>query len=290
MVAGSGVPPCCTACAAYDRADRVCQLLTEPTVENRRLLLSMPCDVQRLVQSRFKAHGHDVAQEALVTWLDPDWAPEDILLSYGRSPRDARLWLTTWPYLYLGRNAIRRLQRTATRTAPLPASDPPEPGVPDPVEAVRMTRALDRLRRIDPVGVAMLLDFFHDRFDSRVWADALQCSPAAVTDRKYLAIYRYAVLLHEIIETIGPPEAAMALLARRFSPGDPTEHAALEATREALHDPELSLARWRQHYRAGALRSLLLLAMPEALGPDTMAGLSAAFRRVLRVDMDNESP
>lgn len=71
MVPATGVPPCCTRCAAYDHADRVCLLLTEPTVEHRRRLFAMPCDVQRLLQLRFRTYGGDVAQEALIAWLDP---------------------------------------------------------------------------------------------------------------------------------------------------------------------------------------------------------------------------
>jgi len=289
MVLAGGVPSCCTGCAAYDRADRVCLLLTEPTLDNRRRLLSMPCDVQRLLHLRFRAHGHDVAQEALLAWLSPGWDPEDITLSYGRAPRDARLWLTSWPYLYLGRSAIRRAHRVSERTAP-PQDDAAEPLPRDPALALRMTRALDQLRRIDPVGVAMLLDFLHDRFDARAWADDLACSPALVTDRKYLAVYRYSVFFHDIFGAIEPPETAQALRSRRFAPGDPTEQDALVTARAALGDPGLSLTRWRQLYREGASRSLALLAAPEALGPETMAGLSGAFRRVLRVDMDIDLP
>lgn len=283
-----GVPPCCAGCTAYDREDRVCLLLTDPTLDNRRRLLTMPCDVQRLLQARFRAYEGDVAQEALLSWLAPDWDVEDILLSYGRAPRDARLWLGSWPYLYLGRNAIRSLHRAEGRVASLPPTELAEPKTSDPALALRMTRALERLRRIDPVGMAMLLDFLQDRFDAGVWAGSLACSPASVTDRKYLAIYRYAVFFHGITEQISPPEAAVALQARRFAPGDPGEHEALDATRTALQAPDLSLMRWRQLYREGAARSLALLASPEALGPETMAGLSAAFRRVLRVDVDTD--
>lgn len=288
MVPAAGVPPCCNGCEAYDRDDRVCLLLTEPTIANRRRLLQMPCDVQRLVQARFRSYGGDVAQEALVAWLDPGWDAEDITLSYGRAPRDARLWLTSWPYLYLGRDAIRKIHRAEGRSRSLPPSELAEPQASDPALALRMARSLDRLRRIDPVGVAMLLDFLHDRFDAGAWAASLACSPASVTDRKYLAIYRYAVFFHEITESISPPEAAAALQARRFAPGDPGEHEALEATRAVLQDPELSLGRFRRLYREGAASSLALLAAPESLGPETMAGLSAAFRRVLRVDVDTD--
>jgi hypothetical protein len=62
--AAVGPPPCCTGCAACDRADKVCALLADPTSENRRSLLTMPCDVQRLLALRFRAYAPDVAREA----------------------------------------------------------------------------------------------------------------------------------------------------------------------------------------------------------------------------------
>src|SRR5262245_12825162 len=118
MVPGAvGLPPCCASCGAYDRDDRVCRLLAEPTVDNRRALLTMPCDPQRLLQIRFRAHPPDVAREAIVTWLDPAWDPDDITLAYGRAPRDARLFLGGFPYLYLARNAVRRGHRDGERYA-----------------------------------------------------------------------------------------------------------------------------------------------------------------------------
>ena len=46
--------------------------------------------------------------------------------------------------------------------------------------------------------------------------------------------------------------AAVALSARRFAPGEPTEHAALESTRSTLGAPDLALPAWRQLYREGA--------------------------------------
>jgi hypothetical protein len=284
--AAVGLPPCCAACAEYDRADGVCQLIAEPTPDNRRRLLTMPCNVERLLEHRFRAYGADVAREALVAWLDPAWDPDDLSLTYGKAPRDARLWLGAWPYLYLGRNAVRRAHRDGERHRPAPDSDPPGPPGADPALAVRMTRALEKVHRIDPTGYAMLLDFVHERFDGAAWGAALGAAPASVTDRKYLAIYRYAVYFHEVVEGIAPPGAAIALVTRRLSPGDPTEHAALEATREALGSPGLSIAAWRQLYREGASRSLALLASPEALGADAMTELWTAFRRVLRVDVN----
>jgi len=281
--AAAGLPPCCAGCTAYDREDRVCRLLAEPTLENRRTLLTMPCNVERLLALRFRAYGPDVARDALVAWLDPAWDPDDLSLSYGRAPRDARLWVGSWPYLYLGRNAIRRVHRDGDRTAPA-EREAAAPGGADPVLALRMTRAMEQVRGVDAIGYAMLLDFLHDRFDAAAWSARLGWGGASVTDRKYLSVYRYAVYFHDVLELVTPREAGAALVARRFSPGDPTEHGALDATRTTLSAPALSMAGWRQLYREGASASLSLLAAPDALGPDTMAELSTAFRRVLRLD------
>ncbi|MFT3765481.1 MAG: hypothetical protein QM820_08205 [Minicystis sp.] len=282
--AAVGLPPCCAGCPAYDRDDRVCRLIAEPTLPNRRALLTMPCDVQRLLGLRFRSYGPDVAREALVAWLDPAWDPDDISLSYGRAPRDARLWLGGWPYLYLGRNAVRRVHRDGERLEPGDRDQTAAPGPADPAQALRMARALAALAAVDPVGHAMFLDFLHDRFDAQAWAGKLGWAAASVTDRKYLSIYRYAVYFHDVLDQVAPREAAAALGARRFSPGDPSEHAALEATRAALGVPGLTMATWRQLYREGAGLSLTLLATPDALGEDTMVDLGTAFRRVLRLD------
>jgi hypothetical protein len=155
----------------------------------------------------------------------------------------------------------------------------------DPAVALRMVRALENVRRVDPVGYAMLIDFLHDRFDASAWSGALGSGAASVTDRKFLAIYRYAVYFHDVLELVDPHPGAVALAARRFTPGDPDEQAALAATRAALGGPELTLAEWRQVYREAGARSLALLASPEALGSDAMADLERPFRRVLRLDV-----
>jgi len=248
----------------------------------------MPCEVQRLLEHRFRSFGDDVAREALAVWLDPAWNADDISLSYGRTPRDARLWLGSWPYLYLGRTAVRRAQREGERLRP-GDGEAVENRISDPAVALRMTRALEKVHRIDPVGYAMLLDFLRDRFDAEVWAIALGSPAASVSDRKYLAIYRYAVYFHEVLEGMvrsdaGSSPPTVALSTRRFSPGEPSEHAALEATRTALGAPDLELTAWRRLYREGAARSLALLGAPEALGVEAMADLGAPFRRVLRAD------
>jgi hypothetical protein len=124
----------------------------------------------------------------------------------------------------------------------------------------------------------------HDRFDAQGWATMLGWAAASVTDRKYLSVYRYAVAFHDVLAQITPREAAIALAARRFTAGDPSEHDALAATRAALAAPQLTMAAYRQLYREGASLSLTLLAEPEALGAEAMADMGTAFRRVLRLD------
>lgn len=81
------------------------------------------------------------------------------------------------------------------------------------------------MHRIDPTGYAMLIDFLRVRFDAQAWGAALGAAPASVTDRKYFPIYRYPVYFDEVVEGIAPPEAAIGLVARRLSPGEPTQHA-----------------------------------------------------------------
>ena len=284
-MANGGAPPCCIRCSEFERAGSYCRLLAAPTLENRRQLLTMPCDVQRLLTLRFRPYGEDVAREAIVLWLSPGWNPEDVARSFGRAPRDARLWLTSWPYLYLGRTSVRRVQQDRIdRGGDGPPGEPPGAPRPDPTMALRVARALDRVRRVDPVSHAMLLDFLQDRFDVERWRGLLGVNEATITDRKYLGIYRYAGYFHEVLENVQPHEAAMALATRRFAPGEPDDRSALEATRAALRAPELSMNDWRARYHDGALRSLALLGASDALGPEAMAHLGTAFRRVLRID------
>ncbi|HZX00733.1 MAG TPA: hypothetical protein VFF45_00665 [Bacilli bacterium] len=284
MGTDGGAPPCCLRCEQLDRTGGGCRLLAAPTLDNRRRLLTMPCDVQRMLAHRFRAYGEDVARDARLVWLSPAWSPDDIARSFGHAPRDARLWLTSWPYFYLGRTAIRRLQKERADRSAAAAAEPPPPPRPDPALAVRIARALDRVHRVDPVSYAMVVDVLQDRFDAARWREMLGCSEATVTDRKYLGLYRYAAYYHEVLERVQPHAAAIALATRRFSPGDPDDRRALSATRAALGQPELALSAWRSSYREGATRSLTLLGAPDALGAEVMAEVGTAFRGVLRVN------
>lgn len=281
---GAGeLPPCCRTCELYEAEGAQCLLLAHPTEENRRTLLTMPCNVQELVTRRFRSHGPDVAQDALVSWLDPEWDEAALRASYGHAPIDARLWLTSWPYLYLGRNAVRRRFRSSREQ---PWSEPPavpDSGASDPSTRGRVLHALEVLARLDAVGHTMMVELMRGEFEPATWRVSLGCSDATVTDRKYLAIYRYSVVFFDVLAQIDARSRA-ALEARRFSPGVPSDARALEQVRQKLRRPGLSLVEFRDLYRAGAVESLARLAQSDALGEESMRRIEGAFRRVLRVE------
>ena len=284
--AASELPPCCAACELYEKdapaPERHCLLIAHPTPENRRHLLTMPCRVEELLERRFRSHGPDVARDALVSWLDPEWDPEVLRASFGSAPLDARLWLTSWPYLYLGRNAVRRRYRDSREQPWSEPPDRPDPNDDDPTVPGRVLGALERVRAVDPVGYAMIVELMRGDFEVAAWRASLGCSDATVTDRKYLAIYRYSVIFFEVLQTLDPPERA-ALTARRFSPGDPGDGEALKALRIAMRRPALGLADFRDLYRKAASASLAALAQSDALGEESMERFDGTFRRVLRI-------
>lgn len=277
------LPACCRGCELFEAEAGQCLLLAHPTEENRRHLLTMPCNVQELLARRFRGHDPDVAREALVSWLDPEWSPEDLRATYGHAPLDARLWLTSWPYLYLGRNAVRRQWRN---TREQPWSEPPAPlseGEEDPTLPGRVVRALEAVRAVDPVGYAMMVELMRGELDVATWRSTLGVSDATVTDRKYLAVYRYSVVFFDILPQL-ESRSQVALTARRFTPGDPTDADALETVRHSLRRPGFSLTEFRELYRAAAASSLERLADIDALGEETMKRYDGAFRRVLRIE------
>jgi hypothetical protein len=277
----SELPPCCRGCELYETEARHCLLLAHPTEENRRQLLTMPCNVQELLARRFRSHGPDIAREALVSWLEPDWDEEALRASYGRAPIDARLWLTSWPYLYLGRNAVRRQWR---RNREQPYSEPPtDPQTADPTLRGRVLFALERLRIVDQVGYGMMIELMRGDFKPALWKHELSCSDATVTDRKYLAVWRYCVVFFEVLDELDPP-SRFAVEARRFAAGDPDDATALSNVRATMRSPSLSLADFRALYRSGAAATLELLARSDALGEQSMDRFDGAFRRVLRIE------
>jgi hypothetical protein len=274
------LPACCEQCEAYDRGPSQCRLLAHPTPENRRALLVMPCDIEALVPRRLRGQGDDVALEALEAWLSPDLTAEEVLASFGHASLDARLWLTSWPYLFLARNAVRRRNR-------------PEPvrhrrfaaeleGTGDPAAGARMIRALDQLLGVDPIGLALVIDVLRGELDVDRWCHALGMNEHALDDKKYLAVYRYAVIFHDVLPKL--PEAPRAALsARRFARANHSDADALAATRVAT-GMALSHGEWLTLYREGVSASLVALAAPEALGVEAMGELGEAFRHVLGVE------
>lgn len=280
--AAGELPPCCRACELYEKEAGHCLLLSHPTEENRRHLLTMPCRVEELLERRFRSHGPDVARDALVSWLDPEWDADALRTSYGSAPVDARLWLTSWPYLYLGRNAVRRRYRNSREA---PWSEPPSPDSvdEDPTLPGRVLRALDSVRRVDPVGYTIVLELMRGEFEPAAWRASLGVSDATVTDRKYLSIYRYSVYFFDVLRELEPKQRA-ALGARRFTPGDPGDGDALALLRTNLRRPALTLNEFRDLYRAGASASLGILARSDALGEESMERFEGAFRRVLRIE------
>lgn len=280
--AAGELPPCCRSCELYEKEAQHCLLLSHPTEENRRHLLTMPCRVESLLERRFRSHGPDVARDALLSWLDPEWDPTALRASFGSAPVDARLWLTSWPYLYLGRNAVRRRYRNSREQ---PWSEPPEPdtGDDDPTLPGRVLRALDGVRRVDAVGYTMVLELMRGEFEPAAWRVSLGVSDATVTDRKYLSIYRYSVYFFEVLRELEPKQRA-ALGARRFTAGDPSDGDALALLRTNLKRPALTLNEFRDLYRAGATASLENLARSDALGEESMERFGGAFRRVLRIE------
>lgn len=242
----------------------------------------MPCKVEDLLERRFRSHGPDIARDALVSWLDPEWNPETLRASYGSAPIDARLWLTSWPYLYLGRNAVRRHYRNAREQPRSEPPDAPDSGQDDPSLPGRVIHALESVRRIDAVGYTMLVELMRGELEPAAWKASLGCSDATVTDRKYLAIYRYSVVFFGVLRQLEMLPRA-ALEARRFTPGDPGDGEALAALRLTLARPQLGLGELRELYRTGAAASLALLAHDDALGEGTLRRFEGAFRRVLRI-------
>jgi len=49
----------------------------------------------------------------------------------------------------------------------------------------------------------------HARFDAQTWATTLGWAGASVTDRKYLSVYRYVAYFHDVLDLVGPREAAI---------------------------------------------------------------------------------
>ncbi len=278
------LPPCCASCPELDAPARACRLLASPSLESRHRLLTMPCDVSRLLRQRFRGHGEDVAQKAMLAWLDPRRKEEDLSGSYGDAPRDARIWLTDWPYRALARNAVA--QKLADTEPPTPKDAPggTTHGETDPVLFARTAASLARLSTIDPAGYAMMIDSLRGSFQPTDWRASLGATDVSIADRRALSLYRYLVLFFDVLDGLEPRTSASAVRTRRFVPNDNSDAAALSAMRDELGDKKLPIGDFRSHYKDGIEKSFALLADESAFGKAAFTLVESAFRRVLRVE------
>lgn len=274
----SQLPICCSLCPDYLHAERRCQNLASPTPANRRRLLTRACNVPSMLIWRF---GKDAGSAALLRWIElPGWEPARIVGSFGARPLDRRLWLSRWPYKNLACSAVKAERRASAR---LSAVDPIDLAVDHEGWATtEIARSLDAVRAIDPIDHQMLLDLFKGEHDGARWSRRLECSPAATTARKVLAIYRFLVISFDVLARVVPSAAACALRLRWFTPGVADEGSALELSSKGLGS--VSLSTWRRLYREGAEASLTLLAAPDGIGIHRFAQLETALRRILHLD------
>ncbi len=244
----------------------------------------MPCDVSRLLRQRFRGHGEDVAQKAMLAWLDPRRKEEDLSGSYGDAPRDARIWLTDWPYRALARNAVAQKLADTEPLTPKDAHGGPARAETDFALFARTEGALGRLATIDPAGYAMMIDSLRGSFQPIDWRASLGATDVAIADRRALSLYRYLVLFFDVLDGIEPRTSASAVKTRRFVPNDNSDAAALSAMRDELGDKKLPIGDFRSHYKDGVEKSFALLGDESAFGKAAFTLVESAFRRVLRVE------
>ncbi len=243
-------------------------------------MLTMPCDVGRLMRLRFRSHGDDVANEAVARWSAVDTPMESLAAAPGAeggSPLDARIWLSAWP-LALVKPLLDRRAPPASLLAGEPLTAPDGPAF----------EALSRLSRIDPAGFALLLDVVREDLDLLAWRAALSESESLLEERLALALYRYFVLRAGVLDRIEDPRARAALVARRCREGEGSELASLRAARSALGDDSLTLPALRALEAAGAERSISLLAADPSLFVVLGPLAARAFRRALRLEKLSE--
>ena len=261
--AAVGLPPCCAACREYDGDDGVCRLLAEP--DAREPASAADHAVRRPAPPRPSLPRAGRGRRRATRWSPGSTRPGIRTTSRSRTARRRATRASGWARGRTSTSAAprcdgsgatgARARRGRQRPTRSPTSRSRRP-------RCAVASALEQVRRIDAIGYAMLArlpprPLRRARLGRPRWASA----PASVTDRKYLAIYRYAVYFHEVLEALAPHEVAQSRSSRGASrPASPTEHAALEATRVALGEPRSRSSRWRQLYREGAARSLALLA------------------------------
>lgn len=240
----------------------------------------MPCDVPRLLRQRFRGHGEDIGSDAIARWVGNGEDPEGIARSFGDAPRDARLWLSSWPFRHLVRGDV---QAKLVRAAPI-ARDASPPSAPNPVLFARVAGALARVAALDALGFSMMVDSFNGQFDLAAWRVATGASDGANLERRLVALYRFATIFFDALAVIREPECRAALLSRRFTPGDPTEVQALGHVRDLLGKPNLRRSEFRGLYAQGVSSTFVVLRSDAALGRVFDVDVERGLLHALRVD------
>lgn len=229
------------------RAGRACRLLAGLGRDDRIRMLTMPCDVGRLIRRRLGPHGDACVATAATRWADEPTLPAPV-----GEPLDARLFLGDWPY---------RALVDAPEAAPVPVVGDPLPQTRGPV-----LDALAALAAIDRVATAMLIESLRAAFDPALYRAALAESDLALADRLALALFRFLCLRLGALGELADPIERASLTARYFRAGDPSEIAALKAARAALEGTEVSLPALRGAVQTGARRCLDRLAADARYG------------------------
>lgn len=233
-------------------------------------MLTMPCDVGRLIRRRLGPHGDAAVATAGARWAQP--GPLVAGLD-PEQPRDARVFLGDWP--------VRAL---------LDAPDaPPESalsalGEPLPPPTAPVLRALGALWSIDPVAAILIVEGARGAFDPGLYRAALGEGEAAVLDRVAIALFRHAVLELAADEALPDPVERASLRARFLRAGDASEIAALRAARADLADPSLSLTALRAAAQRGCERALALLSADARWGVVLAGAARTAMARALRLE------
>lgn len=231
-------------------------------------MLTMPCDVRRLVRLRMRAHGDDLVAEALSRWEGEEVSAEEMSRARERLPIDARIWLSPWPLTVVAKSSLSL--RSAPVLGPaLPTSD------------ALVLLALAQLERVDPVGFVLVIERLRGAHEPLLWRTALGATDALLDERLTLALYRLLALRAGVLLKIEDEHARVCLAARRFRAGDPSDIACLRSARAELDDKSLTLATLRSFEQAGARTSLELLAADPTfsvvLTPEVLAGMRVAL-------------
>lgn len=282
------VPGCCQNCKHYKSS--ACELLADPTDDNRRIILKAPCRPRdfALRWLGWASDAEGLVHDVLVAWLEA--SPEQVLAVLGDRPRDARRWrwiIERW----LGRTPRRRAARRASQEAPVEEM-PNLAGVGEH-EAwevdERCATAVAGLAEVSAIDVAILVVVLTPGSPG-LWEAAGPGSQATRTRRIARAIWRFQVIYQDVSARWWPAsEAALAALEERwFRPGIEDHKAAFERTVERLPGVVETFTAWREElYLPGAKRSLELLR--ESLSPAQMATYERTWRDLLGLPVDTKT-